>query len=289
MKEAKGSDGTIALDGSDVVLTFSGFTTQAVKKAASPRRIPLSAIADVELTPPKGLKTGALRVVLAGGESAEAPKPDADINAVQSQKGKTEKALQEMAEHLRTIIAGPDAVATEIAAPPVDPDKKPGFIERQQKVLEEQQQALAAKGVLFQGQSHESGRNSTVTLYADRLERVKAKKLTALSNAAQDTEVTPVRAVSSVQAQKDGIAFTKVTVYASGNNIEFRFSHGEAQRFKDALMGLVLKGSQPAAAVAAPVQPDVMDQLKKLGELRDAGVLTPEEFDAKKADLLDRL
>jgi hypothetical protein len=33
----------------------------------------------------------------------------------------------------------------------------------------------------------------------------------------------------------------------------------------------------------------VMDQLKKLGELRDAGVLTNQEFDAKKADLLSRL
>jgi len=32
-----------------------------------------------------------------------------------------------------------------------------------------------------------------------------------------------------------------------------------------------------------------MDQLKKLGELRDAGVLTPEEFDTKKADLLSRM
>lgn len=43
----------------------------------------------------------------------------------------------------------------------------------------------------------------------------------------------------------------------------------------------------------APPQPapptDVMDQLRKLGELRDAGVLTEAEFEAKKADLLGRL
>lgn len=289
MNEAKGFDGTIAVDGSDVVLTFSGFSSQAVKKAVSPRRIPLSAVAAVELTEPKGLTTGALRLVLAGEESHAAPRPAFDINAVQSGKGKQEKALQEMAEHLRTIIAGPNAVPAQIDSPPGEPDKKPGFVERQQQTLVEQQEALAANGVLFQGQSHEPGRNSTVTLYADRLERVKAKKLSALSNAAQDTEVTPVRAVSSVQAQKDGIAYTKVTVYASGNNIDFRFAHSEAQRFKDALMGLVLKGNPPAPAVAAPVQPDVMDQLKKLGELRDAGVLTSEEFDAKKTDLLGRL
>lgn len=35
--------------------------------------------------------------------------------------------------------------------------------------------------------------------------------------------------------------------------------------------------------------PDVMAQLRELGELRDAGVVTPEEFEAKKAELLKRL
>lgn len=35
--------------------------------------------------------------------------------------------------------------------------------------------------------------------------------------------------------------------------------------------------------------PDVMDQLRKLGELRDAGILTEQEFEAKKAELLSRL
>jgi hypothetical protein len=289
MTEAKGTDGTIAIDGSDVVLTFSGFATQAVKKAASPRRIPLSAIAAVELTEPKGMRTGSLRLVLAGEEGVEPPKPAVDVNAVQSNKGKSEKALAEMAENLRAIIAGANAVPTEIAGPPVDPDKKPGFVQRMQEQADAQQQALADKGVLFQGQSHESGRNSTVTLYADRLERVKAKKVTALSSAAQDVEVTPVRAVSSVQTTKDGMVYTKVTVFASGNNIEFRFGHDEARRFKDALMKLVLGGGTPVPAAAAAAQPDVMEQLRKLGELRDAGILTPEEFEAKKAQLLERL
>jgi hypothetical protein len=45
--------------------------------------------------------------------------------------------------------------------------------------------------------------------------------------------------------------------------------------------------SQPTAA--APVaSADVLDQLKRLGELRQAGVLTDAEFEAKKAELLRR-
>jgi len=35
--------------------------------------------------------------------------------------------------------------------------------------------------------------------------------------------------------------------------------------------------------------PDALDQLRKLGELRDAGVLTDDEFNAKKAELLGRI
>jgi hypothetical protein len=42
--------------------------------------------------------------------------------------------------------------------------------------------------------------------------------------------------------------------------------------------------------VPPPAQPqDPMDQLRKLGELRDAGVLTNEEFESKKTDILSRL
>ena len=37
------------------------------------------------------------------------------------------------------------------------------------------------------------------------------------------------------------------------------------------------------------LQPAAVTQLKELGELKDAGVLTDEEFEAKKASLLDRI
>ncbi len=47
---------------------------------------------------------------------------------------------------------------------------------------------------------------------------------------------------------------------------------------------------QPAPAAAAGVKPDdVMATLEKLGELKAKGILTQEEFDAKKAELLKKL
>ena len=41
-----------------------------------------------------------------------------------------------------------------------------------------------------------------------------------------------------------------------------------------------------SAASAAPPQEDYIAQLQKLGELRDAGILTDEEFEAKKKQIL---
>jgi hypothetical protein len=43
---------------------------------------------------------------------------------------------------------------------------------------------------------------------------------------------------------------------------------------------------QPAPPPAAPSQADMITQLKQLGELRDNGVLTEEEFAAQKAKVL---
>jgi hypothetical protein len=49
----------------------------------------------------------------------------------------------------------------------------------------------------------------------------------------------------------------------------------------------------PGAAATAPVaerpEVDLIAQLQKLGERRDAGILTDEEFTAKKREILARL
>jgi hypothetical protein len=44
---------------------------------------------------------------------------------------------------------------------------------------------------------------------------------------------------------------------------------------------------QPQAAPAPAAEPSYLDELERLAALRDQGVITPEEFKAKKAQLLD--
>ena len=147
--------------------------------------------------------------------------------------------------------------------------------------------AALPAGALFTGKSHDPGRNAVVTLYPDRVERVKEKAIGSWSKANQDHEVTPVKSISSVQATKDGFR-TKVTVYATGNEIVFRFDHQQAAAFRDALMPLVLGGAAPPppAAPVAPAGASPADQVRELAALRDEGLLSNEEFDAKRRELL---
>ena len=64
-----------------------------------------------------------------------------------------------------------------------------------------------------------------------------------------------------------------------------------AQNLQQGLQGgAAANAAQAAAAAAATVKPDdVMATLEKLGELKAKGILTQEEFDAKKAELLKKL
>lgn len=104
------------------------------------------------------------------------------------------------------------------------------------------------------------------------------------------SEDFPYSKISSV-SWGSGMVMGTITVFASGNKAEIKNVQKEdGKEIVDALRErLADSPAAPAAATSSAGQPDVMGQLRQLGELRDAGVLTPEEFEAKKADLLKRL
>jgi len=82
-----------------------------------------------------------------------------------------------------------------------------------------------------------------------------------------------------------GVARTAV-VAGTATGVSNRVSRRQASRWaeQDAQQG----GYEEAPAQAAPSQAtvDPIQQLKELGELRDSGVLTEEEFAAQKAKIL---
>ena len=62
-----------------------------------------------------------------------------------------------------------------------------------------------------------------------------------------------------------------------------------AQNLAAGLQGSAAAGAAPVAAAVGVKAEDVMATLEKLGELKSKGILTQEEFDAKKAELLKKL
>jgi len=62
-----------------------------------------------------------------------------------------------------------------------------------------------------------------------------------------------------------------------------------AQNLQQGLQGGGAQAAQAAAAAAPVKADDVMAMLEKLGELKSKGILTQEEFDAKKTELLKKL
>jgi hypothetical protein len=96
--------------------------------------------------------------------------------------------------------------------------------------------------------------------------------------------------IQGVTVERAGIGFTNVKVMTAADTVDFRVTKGDADHIKSTIANLMLQGPTPAPTpvmtppTAEPVS--VADELKKLAELRDAGILSAEEFDVQKARLL---
>jgi hypothetical protein len=106
----------------------------------------------------------------------------------------------------------------------------------------------------------------------------------------------PIEKVSSIEFSS-GLLLGKVVVHASGNRSEIdNVNKQDGKRIVDNIRARLSQAPpQPTAATPVTAQAgagtasDPVEQIKKLAELRDAGVVTEEEFAAKKAQLLDQL
>ena len=321
-----GYNGAIEVNERELTILREGVLARANFGKAGPRTFPLVAVAGVRFVEATRLKNGYLQILLAGEENSPQISATAAIshaNAVLFAY-KSNEAFGGLANWLNGVAARNHAHGVLITVPELAASG--GQVGRLDKVAQTVQATVeasaakaaeararqatsmtpfpstngqafaasfAADGAIVRLLSHDDGRNAVVALFPDRIERVKPKAFTSLSNANQDVEMTPIRAISSVQAKKDGFR-TKVIVYASGNTIEFRFGHDDAARFRAELQKLMLQGPAPAAPPVPVVIPapapapviDVAEQLAKFAALKQQGFLTDEEFAAQKAKLL---
>jgi hypothetical protein len=181
----------------------------------------------------------------------------------------------------------------------------------------------AALTPLYELESHIAGKNARVRLWPDRLEWERPRGLSAgkittgvftggLSLAAtgfkggkDEHDMVLLKHVTNVSDHRDGMLFHKIEVQTSSgaavNTISFRVRHDDAPAFRqaiiDAMEALQDKANAPVSVVvqqpsvqSTPVAgTDLAAQLQQLAGLRDAGILSEEEFAAKKADILSRL
>jgi len=123
-----------------------------------------------------------------------------------------------------------------------------------------------------------------ILIATDRRVVFYAKELTGY-----DLESFPYGNISSFKQGKNMMGHN-ITFFASGNRVHVKWitAKGNLEQFTVAIKAATnAKHVQAPPAVPAPA--DVMTQLKQLGGLRDAGVLTPQECESKKTELLTRL
>ena len=106
----------------------------------------------------------------------------------------------------------------------------------------------------------------------------------------QRKEDFPLRLISSVQT-KSGWGTGEIKVWVSGNSASISgIVKSDLEPLADAVrQGIATQHAAPPTAPSAESADDPYEALRKLASLRDAGVLTEEEFETKKQDLLGRI
>ena len=120
-----------------------------------------------------------------------------------------------------------------------------------------------------------------VLIATDRRVVFYAKKL-----GGYDLESFPYAHISSFEQGKNMMGHT-VTFFASGNRVSMQWIKDGMDAFTETVRHQMSTGHE--APQPQPASVDVFERLRRLGELRDAGVVTPVEFEAKKAELLARM
>jgi hypothetical protein len=92
----------------------------------------------------------------------------------------------------------------------------------------------------------------------------------------------PISNISSI-SYKSGMVLASIEVYASGNKATIKnVNKADAKEIADAIRARL---GRPVAATTQAVPSDA-DELAKWARLRDSGVITAEDFEAKKRQLL---
>lgn len=134
------------------------------------------------------------------------------------------------------------------------------------------------------GQGNLNGKQGIVVLTTERLFFFERSMMGMESM--QEFALPAIQALS-VSKKMTG---ERIEVTHSGTKAEItNMQHGQADSITRAFHQLRRDAAATPPQPAAAAPPDPMEQLQKLAQLRDQGIITAEEFEAKKTEMLDRM
>jgi hypothetical protein len=100
-----------------------------------------------------------------------------------------------------------------------------------------------------------------------------------------ELEDFPLSKISSIESGKNMMGHN-ISFFASGNKVKMKWiNDGEIKKFVEYVRSEIGKESSSNNSK----EESIPDQIEKLSKLKDQGILTEDEFQAKKVDLLSRL
>lgn len=100
--------------------------------------------------------------------------------------------------------------------------------------------------------------------------------------------VVPYAQIDTVSS-RHGMIGDQLTIHASTQNVDVRsIPKGDGEHMVQLIRDRIAK-SKSSVSTAAPPQIDIIDQIEKLGALKEKGLITNEEFENKKEELLRKM
>lgn len=98
-------------------------------------------------------------------------------------------------------------------------------------------------------------------------------------------ETIPLRSITSIE-RRSTLGHRTIKMHTSHDSLEFKTLDKTGEQN---LVNAIETGRSSSAETATQPSDDPLTAIQKLGELRDAGVLSEQEFAAKKSDLLAKV
>jgi hypothetical protein len=305
----EGDNGSVEFDADSLVIIRKGFGAKLGGLSGPPQRIPLAAISEVAFKDAGRMAAGWLQLGIGGSRltTLSMGTAGADPNTV-TFRYKHRAAFAELRDRLLEVIEANRQSGIDPAQVPVEmggrdakksqkltaklggDDAREDIVEaaarmgwrfggnRELKALAGQLLEDETVRMIAQG-SYES--NEGIVVLTDRRVLFLHHGITS-----QRKEDLPLRSITSVQT-KIGLSTGEIRLFASGNEATIKnIVKADAAPFAEAIRNEIAAGSASPSTSPAP---DPADQLRKLAELRDAGVVSDAEFEAKKQELLARM